>query len=76
MYVKEDIISTNRKLTYARQGDYCTIVSIRGHVFICQLDNGSRFTCLENQLTENKPINKPIKLQDNVERTTKHKRKG
>lgn len=71
MYLKEDLISTNRKLTYARQGDYCTIINRRGNVLICELENGSRFTCLEDHLTETKPKTKP-----NVESTIKHKRKG
>ena len=69
MYLKEDLISSNRKLTYARQGDYCTIINRRGNVLICELENGSRFTCLEDHLTETKP-------KTNVESTIKHKRKG
>lgn len=68
-YVIEDIISVNRKTIYAKKGDCCTIINRSGKVVICLHENGSRFSCLDTQLSN-------LKIQKNVERITKHKGKG
>lgn len=65
-YLKEDVVSFNRKKIYGRQGERVFIIKNLNHVVLVFNEYGERFSCLVENLTS-KPIN-------NATRNAKNKR--
>jgi len=67
MYLKNDVISFNRKTIYGRQGERVVVVSNRHPAMIVRSETGNSFSCSVDDLS-------PTKIQTNDTRNIKHKK--
>lgn len=67
MYLKNDVISYNRKTIYGKQGERVAIISNHHPAILVRSESGNSFSCSVDDLS-------PTKIQTNDSNNNKNKR--
>lgn len=74
VYLKEDIISMNKKIVYGEQGERVVIISNRHPAMIVCNEKGEKYTCHYSKLS-NTIIQPKIKTNETTSKNGKRKAK-